>query len=181
MDEARLHLRVDHTTEDDAILAWIVTAVDQAELLTGRAIAPQTIKLSLDSFFEHARDGTIYLPRPIVQSVSSVKYVDSNGTLQTLAANTDYLVAIADEIAPRVLPAYAKAWPEARAVPESVQITYVAGYANAGAVPQAIRSWVKLMLATLYENRGTITVGRIVTENEFAQRLIDPFTVDWAG
>jgi uncharacterized phiE125 gp8 family phage protein len=181
LDEARLHLRVDNDDEDDAILAWIETAVDDIESVTGRAIAPQTLKLSLDSFTEHARDGTIYLPRPIVQFVTSVKYVDIDGVLQTLVAGTDYVTALADEIAPRVLPAHGKTWPTAIAMPESVQIVYVAGYLNAGAVPSKIKSFVKLMLTTMYENRSTVTVGRIVTENEFAQRLLDSYRVDWVG
>jgi hypothetical protein len=66
-------------------------------------------------------------------------------------------------------------------MPESVQIVYVAGYLNAGAVPSKIKSFVKLMLTTMYENRSTVTVGRIVTENEFAQRLLDSYRVDWVG
>ena len=73
--EAKLHLRVDGTDEDDLITALIVAARRRAEHLLTRALITQTWELTLDEF--PAAD--IQLPKPGVLSIVSVKYLDSAG------------------------------------------------------------------------------------------------------
>lgn len=145
--EAKLHLRVDSNDEDVHIAGLITAAREQAESNTRRALITQTWRLTLDAF-----PGIIELPRPRLQAVTSVQYVDTGGVMQTLDASA-YQVAGTSEPA-RILPAYGRNWPATRHQLEAVSITYTAGYGNAGAdVPASIRQWMLLYIGALYENR----------------------------
>lgn len=146
--EAKEHLRVTEATEDTLITAMITAATETAEQITGRAIMPQTWELTLDAFpdaFELTRIPAI--------SVTSLKYYDTAGVLTTMAAES-YTMDIADDYGfAYVVPAYGLTWPTAREQINAVALRFTAGYVNAAAVPESIRSWIKLTTSALYENR----------------------------
>lgn len=173
--DAKLHLRVDaDITEDDGLIAaLIVTARQQAEHRTGRALVTQQWRLGLDRFADDSLD----LPLPKLQSVQSVTYLDSNGNRQTLA-NTEYDV-ITDELVGRLIPAFGKTWPDCRIRPGSVQVSYTCGYGAASDVPQSIKAWMLLAIGAWYENREALTAGQPVAELPrcFWEGLLDPFWV----
>jgi len=104
------------------------------------------------------------------QSVLSVKYTDTAGALQTLAASNYKLVRAYDagsDVAPlrdssgpsdmragRLYCAYGQAWPaEWLDVGEPVAIQVVAGWKNAAAVPAPIVGYLELLAANWYRNR----------------------------
>jgi uncharacterized phiE125 gp8 family phage protein len=173
--EAKLHLRVDaDLTDDDTLIsALIVTARQQAEHRTGRAMVTQQWRYSVDTF----PADSLELPLPKLQSVQSVSYLDNNGTRQALA-NTEYDV-ITDELVGRIIPAYGKSWPSCREHPGSVRVDYTCGYGAAADVPQSIKAWMLLAIATWYENREALTAGQPVAELPrcFWEGLLDPFWV----
>ena len=151
--EAKLHLRIDHTDEDATIDDLIRVARDLVEHDTGRALITQTWVLRLDAFPD-----TIELPRPPLQSVTSVEYVDTAGDTQTLTADTDYTVDKYPCLG-RIVPAYAQSWPTTRDVVNAVVVTYVAGYGdNARDVPQPLQQAMKLLIGEGFENREAATV-----------------------
>jgi len=168
LEDAKLHLRVDDETEDDLITALIFAATEMAETRTNRAIMPQTFALSLDAFPD-----AIELTRTPVTSVTSITYVDDNGTTQTLNSSAYVVNTASDHDFASIKPAYGQAWPATRVQENAVVVRYVAGYA---AAPESIKSWIKLTVGTLYANResevtgngGPITLG-------FADRLLDSF------
>lgn len=164
--EAKLHLRVDHADDDTLISSLIVAARQSAEHITGRALMPQTWELALDAF-----DSVICLPKPPFVSVTSVKYTDSNGVLQTLDPAA-YSVDSYSEPA-RLIPVYGGSWPSTRSQPNAVLIRYQAGYADAAAVPQEIKSWMLLKIGALYANRESVAVGVSVAEVPHVDRLLD--------
>ena len=176
--EAKLHLRVDAdiTDDDSLITALIVTARQQAEHRTGRALVSQQWRYAIDTF----PADSLELPLPKLQSVQSVSYLDSAGTRQTLA-NTEYDV-ITDELVGRLLPAYGKTWPDCRVRPGSVQVSYTCGYGAAADVPQSIKAWMLLAIGAWYENREALTSGQPVAElpRSFWNGLLDPFYVPGA-
>ena len=146
--EAKEHLRVTEATEDTLITAMITAATETAEQITGRAIMPQTWELTLDAF-----PGAFELTRIPAVSVTSLKYYDTAGVLTTLAPEL-YTMDIADDYGfAYVIPAYGSEWPTAREQVNAVTLRFTAGYANAAAVPESIRSWIKLTTSALYENR----------------------------
>ena len=178
--EAKLHLRVgaDITEDDGLIAALIVTARQQAEHRTGRALVSQQWRYAIDAF----PVDSLELPLPKLQSVQSVSYLDSNGARQTLA-NTEYDV-ITDELVGRLIPAYGKSWPSCRERPGSVQVSYTCGYGAASDVPQSIKAWMLLAIAAWYENREGVVIDNRVAVIElprcFWEGLLDPFWVPGA-
>lgn len=168
--EAKLHCRVDGTDEDALITALIVAAREQAEHETGRALITQTWELVLDAFPE-----AFVLRKSPVQSVTSLKYLDSaTGAEQTLDP-ADYLLD-KDSEPGYVVPAYGKAWPYSREVPNAVRVRYVCGYGLAVAVPQAIKQWMLLAIGTMYENRATSGASQVYNiPDRFWSGLLDPY------
>ena len=149
--EAKLHLRVDATTEDALIENLISAATKYCETFARRQFITATLKLNLDEFSDD-NDLPIWLPNPPAQSVTSIKYYDENGTQQTWVAS-NYQVDVATEPA-RVLPAYNVSWPSTRVMPNAIEIIYKAGYGDKAVnVPAGIKAAIKLLVAHLFENR----------------------------
>jgi uncharacterized phiE125 gp8 family phage protein len=157
----------DHDTTIDRL---IKAATEAAEKYTGRALITQTWRLALNSF--PVRE--IRLPRPTLQSITSIQYVDENGTLQTLGASL--YDATADLEPARVEPAYGEVWPATRCEREAVRITYVAGYGDAStSVPESIRHAILLMVSQWFEYREPTSEKSIKEIPMSACWLLDGF------
>lgn len=154
LEEAKLHLRVDHDDEDSLIEQIIKATTERAELFQLRAYAQQTFRLTLPRF---PNGRTILLPRPPLQSVESIEYTDADGASQTLSSDR-YRVDTASEPG-RVILIYDDEWPDTRNDPDAVKIEYTAGYADVADVPATRRAAILLLIGHLYENRETVTVG----------------------
>lgn len=152
LPEIKLHLRIDSTDEDLLLNSYAVAARIYAEMFARRAFVVQTLELALDGWpsCDH-----IVLPRPPLQSVTSVKYVDSDGNTQTMASG-DYIVDTASEPG-RVLLGYGKSWPSATLQPgPAIKVRYVAGYGGSVAVPQIYKQAMLLLIGHYYENREAV-------------------------
>lgn len=167
LDEAKLHLRIDHDTEDGWIAGMISAAREACEQEAGRAIAAQTLELAIDAF---PADG-IKLLRPPVASIESLVYVDAGGIERTMPS-ADYYLDGAQEPS-WLLPAVDTRWPATRAQANAVRVRYVAGYADC---PRAIRAWILLRLGTLYRTREADD-EKPVMASPFADRLLDRYRV----
>lgn len=169
--EAKLHLRVETTDEDALITALVMAATEMAEQKTGRAIMAQTWELTLDAFPD-----AFQLTRLPVASITSVKYWDAAGNQQTLSSG-QYTLDNTDDYGPAyVVPVYGDTWPDTRAQINAVAVRYVACYANAAAVPESIKAWIKLQVSAMYENReaeGAVQTFKL----GFADRLLDRYKV----
>lgn len=173
LDEAKLHLRVDGADEDTLITALITAAAETAEQITGRAIMPQTWELTLDAF-----PGAMELTRVPAASVTSVKYYDTTGTQITLPGAAYTLDNVDDFGLAYVAPAYGSEWPETREQINAVAVRYVAGYADAAAVPQPIKQWMLLQIGAMYANRERETVANGAPATlKFADGLLDRYKV----
>lgn len=169
LSEAKGHLRVTATDEDSLINSLISAARNWAENFTQRALITQTWDYKLDAFADEME-----IPLPPLQSVISVKYIDTNGAEQTLAS-TEYTVDTAAERG-LVRLAYDKSWPSTRTQANAVTIRFVAGYAGASAVPGPIKAACLLMLGELYARRETAIVGApITTVPVSAEYLLWPY------
>ena len=119
----------------------------------------------------------LLLPMGGLISVDWVKYIDTSGTLQTLATD-QYMPDPAHEPG-RILRAYGATWPSVRSQHNAVQVQYITGYGTtAVSVPAPIRHWIKLGLTFLYEQRSHSGVGaKEVSEFRFADALLDPYYI----
>ena len=170
--EAKLHCKVDFV-DDDALINSLITATrQQAEHITGRAFCTQTLELVLDDFPDAFR-----LLMPPAASVTSLKYIDTNGVEQTMAASAYSLDK--DSEPGWVSPAFDTEWPETRPVPNAVRVRYVAGYGVASFVPAGIKSWMLMAIGTLYAQREGIITGTIMASvpRGFFGALLDPYDI----
>jgi uncharacterized phiE125 gp8 family phage protein len=167
--EAKLHLRVTSTDDDTLITALIAAARETAEHEMGRSIISQTWEKALDMFPDA-------IELPPVASITSLKYLDSDGVEQTLSTGS-YTMDNASDTAPSWLtPAAGYGWPETYADVNAVKVRYVAGWANAAAVPQGIKQWMLLNIGHWYENREASTAGGLVAL-PFIASLLDRYRV----
>jgi uncharacterized phiE125 gp8 family phage protein len=167
MVDAKAHLRVDTSDDDTLITAMLGAATQMAEQVTGRALMQQAWVLSLDAF-----PAEIEITRVPVVSITSLIYADNLGADQTLLPS-NYVLNNADDFGSAfVVPAFGKSWPDARLQPNSVRLTFLAGYANAASVPESIKSWIKLQLGAMYENRSAEDTMKTYPLG-FADRLLD--------
>jgi uncharacterized phiE125 gp8 family phage protein len=142
LTEAKAHFGVTITDDDTRITSLIVAARQQAEHDTRRSFVTQTWRAKLDGF---PAGRAIDLPHGPIQSVTSVQYVDGDGVTQGF---TDFTL---DADGQRILLDYGESWPSPRAVENAVTITYVAGYGAATAVPEGIKSGIKLLVEIQYD------------------------------
>jgi len=168
--EAKAHLRVDHTDEDDLITALVGSATGQLDGwsgILGRCLITQTWRQDMPSFC------SVRLPFPNVQSVT-VAYTDTDGSAQTLAASSYHLVN--DAIGGAVVLADGASWPDTDPTPDAVRITLVAGYGLAADVPAPIKAAILLHIGHLYANREAVDVGQSVAAMPMAYDfLIAPY------
>jgi len=171
--EAKAHLRVDYTDDDTLITSQIKAVRQKAEIDTKRSFITQTLELRLDSF----PCGEIKLLRPQVQSVTSVKYIDTDGVEQTWDSG-DYTVDIYS-LPPTIYPAYHESYPSTRRIRNAVTIEYIAGYGDAATdVPDNLIAGMKMLLGHLYEHREATIQSAISTKVQFAYtNLTSPFEV----
>ena len=154
--DARAHLRIadDVTSEDGLITDWIRAARREAERGSGRALVRQTWELRANYFPD---SDEIEFPLPPLLSVTSVKYVDADGTLQTYSS-ASYTVDLSG-VKGRIYLNYGYSWPSIRIEPNAVRIIFVAGYGDAVDVPEDIRAWMFLRIGERYEHREGTVVG----------------------
>lgn len=177
LDDVRMHLRLtDDTTEDPLITSLIERARLYCEKHTGRAFGTQTWEAYLNYWPDR---NYINLPMPPLQSVTSVKYLDSAGTETTMTETTQYLVDSDSDIGKIVLP-YSVTWPSFTAYPiRPIRIRFIAGYT---VLPEPLKQAMLLMIGNWYENRehGVDVVGGKVEVIPFsAMALMAQYRVRW--
>ena len=171
--DMKAHCRVDHTDDDAYLLGLITAATNTCESFTGRQLIHATYTLKLDGF---PVDDEIELPKPPLSSITSITYIDTAGTSQTVTA-ADYQTDSSSTVG-RVMPAYNAYWPATRDSQYNVvTVTFVAGYgATAATVPIRLRQGIKAFAATMYEHREPVIVGTTKTEiPEVCRALWYPF------
>lgn len=151
LDDAKEFLRIgldDHG--HDTLIASLLTAareqLDGPEGLCG-ALLEQTWELLLDAF-----PAAIPMPLAPLKSVTSVKYLDTAGVEQTLAASV-YTVDVASKPG-RITLAYNQSWPSTRGVENAVTIRFVCGYGKPDQVPERLRTAIKRLVQNDYDHSG---------------------------
>lgn len=167
--EAKTHMRVSTSADDTYIDTLIKAARMDSENFQHRQLITATYTLTIDRF---PTADYIDLPRPPLQSVTSVKYYDNAGTQQTFSSSY-YTVDIST--APgRIYVDRDTGWPsDVDDRRNAVEIIYVAGYGNAGTdVPQTTLHAIKIKAAHWYEHREPIIVGApVASVPDSAKRL----------
>jgi uncharacterized phiE125 gp8 family phage protein len=161
------------SAEDDLLNAIIYAGIEHVENLTGRKLLTQTWEYYLDEF----PDDSIKIPFGNLQSVTSIKYKDSDATETTLTENTDYLVECNEDQTGNIVLPYGESWPSFTAYPSKpITIKFVCGWTTAALVPYAIKAALKLICADMYENRE----GKALTSFDYKEnRTIDALLINY--
>lgn len=166
VDEAVRFARITDRSDDNLVESLIASATASAEQVTNSRFITQTWELKLDAF-----DDEIQLLQPL-QSVTSISYVDPNGVTQTLATS----VYTTDTVEGKVYTAYNQTWPAVRDIPNAITITFVVGYGKGVDVPESIKTWIRMRVATLYEQREALGDVKALPR-DFVDGLLDPYKV----
>lgn len=211
LSEAKAHLRLETALDDDYITALIQSARQYTEQICWRGLVTQTWELVLESFagedtlelgtkmrrlgggqnaFAELPRGNlsssgylpwIELPKGNLGAVSSIKYTDVNGVIQTLSPSV-YTVDAVDTPG-RVRVASNQFWP-ATLWPQwdAVRIQYTVGWGFVGGVwqgPLPLKHALLLLISQLYEHRSPEVLARALVQIQFSyDTLIAPFRLN---
>lgn len=145
--EAKRQCHVTYADEDDHFADLISAARNHVEKYCGVRFSPQTVEMKCDRWADMA-----CLPEGPVQSVTSVKYTDTDGVEQTLP--TTVYETRADGLEARVALKYGQVWP-ATQLGSRITVTAEVGTV---AVPPAVKYAMLAWISEAYDSRG-VAVG----------------------
>jgi hypothetical protein len=121
----------------------------------------------------------IELPGPPVTEVKTIKtrggddsittIYDADVPTDTIGLKTDY-----DAEPALIWPDDSIGWPsDIKTGPDSMQIEYLAGYADAASLPRLIRSWLLVRIGELYRDRERSLLNTQSTRLSHIDRMLD--------
>ena len=164
LSDMKLFLRVDTTEEDSLITSLVLSAGAEAEDITHRVLARRDYLVTC----EGGITGPVMLPLVPCSSVSIL--TDAAGTsevdasLYSIGHTSSRPAGDADIVTGDGFPA------------GTVWIRASCGYTD---VPEPVRQWVRVRVATLYEQRENFTIGSNFQEfsHNFADSLLDDYVI----
>lgn len=168
--EAKAHLRVTDTSEDTLIGTYIVAAREWVENYTGHILVQREVVDGFSAWGPYLtlrhQPITVGDPTPTL----TVAYINADGDE---TAFEDFVLR--DQRYPwTIWPVHGSEFPELGENP-TITVTYTAGYASAGAVPQALRQAMLLLIGAWHQQRGANS-GDEMFETPFAvTSLCRPF------
>lgn len=184
LSEMRQHLMESDTARDPAITSYMKAARIALEDWSGRQFMKATYTLLLDQFptsdyLPGQRVGQILLPRPPLQSVTSIGYTDTDGTAQVVAT-TVYGVDTTSEPG-RIYLKDSQSWPtDVLNQAQSITIVYVAGYSSSAtlatqqaAVPENVKHAIRLQTQHYFDMGITQGVTEAVESLLWSFRVME--------
>ena len=179
LTEAKTHMRVVSTADNDYIKSLIKVATKRIEDMTGRKFISQTWYSYHDDW---PNDNYIELPYAPLRSIpsSGVLYKCTTGNSTTMSSTAwNYTT---QQEPPIVYLEYGDTWPSTGLYEfNPVRIQGVYGYSSGStSVPVEIKQACKIMVSHWYENREPGIMGRIYTDVPMSvDALLAPFKLRW--
>jgi hypothetical protein len=201
LTEAKNHLNLEASnTEFDALITgYIKAATDIVERYTGRKLIDQEITMFLDSFPASSldrvwwngvvqgpsrnifgKDDNIELPWPPVASVTEVTTFDDGNNESVYAASNYFLDNADNDMYARVVLNLGALLPTNLRNRNALKVRYQAGYGAASAVPESIKTGIKMVVAYMFMNRGDCNDCSCVA-HAGADSLLAPFVIHTLG
>ncbi len=178
--ELKLFAKIDGTGDDTLISLLNTVATAYIEDLLNITFVQRTYTLYLDCF---PSDLDCNIGKPYIEvqksplvSITSIQYIDTDGDQQTLAG-TEYEGDVTADGPGRIIEAYDKTWPATRNKINAVEVVFIAGYANAAAVPEKYKQIVKLYFTHLYEHRESFDEKDPKEVPKLLQALINQYRI----
>lgn len=189
--ELRAYLR-DPADADSVLTRLIKAAREYAEEATGIIMVSQVRELTLDAWpgggdglgwWDGVQDGAIIgraprfveLPKSPLISITSVKTYDTGNNPETWGAGNYF--ADTGQKPGRLALLDGAVWPVPTRAASGIVIRYVAGHANAGAVPNALCIAMLQLAAHWYENRELATMDAANKVPMQAGRIFSKFRI----
>ena len=144
--DAKAWMRVDTSADDSLIADLVAESIDFVEEQYGFQLIEKTVTVEYEYYGKEVR-----LPLYPVQSVTSIKAIDQDGTETTLTSDEYYLTGdtlIIDSV-------YGWEVPDDRI---RLKVVYVAGYSS---IPSGITLGLKKLVASNYEDRQDVVEGNV--------------------
>lgn len=154
LQEAKDHLRVTSEDEDAVINDCIKSATNFVEQYTAQYLLPRTFVAYFDES-EIVTYKTINIWRYPITAITSVKYIDTNGTEQTLA--TSYYTSDITDSPARVI--FTNVPTVKSEIFNAYRIYFSAGFTSRDSIDPELVGWVKILTAFFYETRQPQYVG----------------------
>ena len=161
-----------NVSDDDELNELITAGRISVENDTGRRLITQTWDYCPKRWPCGDR---LKLPFGSLQSITSISYTDTAGTVATMIPTTDYTTEInGNQCGFAVLP-YGKSWPSVTLNPnQPITVRFICGYGSTTAsVPVSAKQAIKKWCVNNYANRGDDVVGQTVSEDKTYSRLIN--------
>lgn len=165
LGEAQNHCIAPHDEDSGLLYRMIGAATKLVEAQTSRQFIPATWTFYADCF-----EPEILLRVCPVQSIEAVRYVDPAGATQTLSPSAYQLDAVSEPA--RLVPAYGYTWPQTREQINSVEVEFIAGYADGASVPDHAKHAILLLVGHWYENREAVLTGTVSKEIELSFKTL---------
>jgi len=152
LTDIKLHLKEDGTDNDALILSLVKAAEERLKEELDLYISAATYYAYLDAFPTDTENYQIELCCYPVASITSVKYIDDNGTEQTVSSS-NYKTDLVGKPA-RIVPYDSYSWPSTKtAYPNAVKVEFVMGWTSPATCPEDIKQAMRLIIGDWYENR----------------------------
>ena len=173
LSEAKEHLRIGHTDDDDYITRLCQASQLVCENLTGVDFTGNSYIFYCDTW-----DQTKEVPNVSpIRSITQINYKDTNG-VQTIWSNTNYYVAGGSQRS-RIALTDGSSYPDLYDGIQniSIELTTQAFYTTTG-MDMVAKQAVLITIADMYENRQSVIVGRIASKiPKTAQYLLDTMKI----
>jgi uncharacterized phiE125 gp8 family phage protein len=147
--ELKAHLRKTTTDEDALIASYGVAAREWCEDYTGHILVQRAVVDSFSAWGSYLtlrhQPITVGVPTPTL--VVTYENIDGDPT--------EYVGTIRDQKYPWTIYPSGVAFPTL-ASNGTIAVAYTAGYVNAAAVPEKFKWAIKLLVTSMFENRGSI-------------------------
>ena len=170
--QAKTFLKVDVSDDDTLIDNLIAAATESCQIYTNQYFIDTVVTQYCDSWEEFYS-----LYKSPVDSITSVKYYDSDDSLQTLSSS-NYILDATSKPA-RIGISVDGSLPNLSSRINAVEVKYTVGYGTASTdVPEGIRTAIILTVGNWYENRQSVITGRTATELPLSsQYLLDQYKI----
>jgi uncharacterized phiE125 gp8 family phage protein len=153
--QAKEHLRVETDDEDTLITSYLDAATQLIEAQTGLCLVTQTWEYHISNLFF-----TLTLPKMPVQSITSIKYYDTDNNLQTWDSS-NYRLLNPYQYRARIEPI--NQLPPVNWRRDAVQIRFVCGFET---IPERAKQAVRLALGVFHNERSGEITGTISKQLE---------------
>lgn len=162
--EVKEFLRISNT-DDDALISSLIGAVrEHIEKATNRQLEIATFELIDAKLFTTLPGGSFI-------TIDKIEYLDENLDYILFELNKYY-----SYVNNGIGSIYFNEIPALQTHKKAIKVTFTCGYSE---VPEAIKQYMKVKIATLYENREEFVIGVSISEfgSKFIENLLSPYKI----